>query len=79
MNEPTNHARPGFLEDIELCKLTGRKMKSKQIEWLRAQGLPFFVSATGHPVVAWAAVDLRTKPAANETTGRGWTPRVIGG
>lgn len=76
---PGDTARPGFLEDAELARLTGRKMKSKQIAWLRNEGLPFFVSATGHPVVAWSAVDLRRGPAANETTGRGWAPRVIQG
>lgn len=64
-----------FLEDADLCRLTGRKAKSKQIQWLRQNGIPFRVNATGHPVVTRAAVD--GKPAA-EPLSRAWTPRVIG-
>jgi hypothetical protein len=41
-----------FLSDDELAKLTGRPQKSKQIEWLRANGWRFAVRATGHPLVA---------------------------
>ncbi len=49
-----------FLEPNEICELTGRKMKSKQIDALRRAGLPFFVSATGHPIVARAIIEGRT-------------------
>ena len=64
-----------FLETDELCQLTGRKTKSKQIEWLRQNGVPFRVNATGHPVVTRATIEGRQEapPPA-----RGWTPRVIG-
>lgn len=64
-----------FLETRELCQLTGRKTKSKQIEWLRHNGVPFRVNATGHPVVTRATIEGRTDapPPA-----RAWTPRVIG-
>jgi hypothetical protein len=45
-----------FLTPDELAELTGRKIKSKQIEALRRMGLPFHVNATGKPVVpSWAA------------------------
>lgn len=64
-----------FLDDPDLRKLTGRKFKSKQIAWLRKEGIPFRVSATGHPVVTWAAVDGRKE--VNEPPQR-WTPRVVG-
>lgn len=53
-----------FLDQAEIAELTGRKIKSKQIEALRHTGLPFFVNATGHPVVARSAIDARTPPAA---------------
>jgi hypothetical protein len=40
-----------FLNQEELATLTGRKMKSKQIEALRRMGLLFHVNAVGKPVV----------------------------
>lgn len=64
-----------FLEEEELAKLTGYKFKSKQIEWLRAQAIPFRVSATGHPVVTRGAIEGRKEePALPER----WAPRVVG-
>ena len=57
-----------FLTREQLQILTGRKMKSKQVEELRRMGLPFWVNACGHPVVSVAAIEGRrdaapTKPA----------------
>ena len=40
-----------FLTSEELAQLTGRKLKSQQIKWLKTSGLPFWVNARGHPVV----------------------------
>lgn len=48
-----------FLSLDEICALTGRKMKTKQIEALRIMGLPFWVNAIGQPVVTVAAVEGR--------------------
>lgn len=48
-----------FLNQEEFATLTGRKMKSKQIEALRRMGLPFHVNAVGKPVVARAAIEGR--------------------
>ena len=63
-----------FLDAESLCELTGRRMKSKQIEELRKQGIAFRINATGHPVVTCAAVEGRPvappPPAA-------WSPRVM--
>lgn len=64
-----------FLSDAELVKLTGRKLKSKQIDWLRDEGMVFRVSATGHPVVTRAAVEGREEPSTAEG---GWTPGLVG-
>lgn len=36
-----------FLSAEELVVLTGRKVKSKQVEILRRMGVPFFVNACG--------------------------------
>lgn len=62
-----------FLSTDEICALTGRKMKTKQIEALRKMGLPFWVNAIGRPVVTVAAVEGR-KEAPQEKT---WVmPRI---
>lgn len=64
-----------FLEPAELERLTGRSFKSRQIEWLRKEGIPFRVNATGHPVVLRSAVDSRAPVAP---VAKSWTPRVVG-
>jgi hypothetical protein len=64
-----------FLNEAELVKLTGFKIKSKQIVRLRAQGIPFQVNASGHPVVTRAAVEGRREPVAAEP---GWMPGLVG-
>jgi hypothetical protein len=68
-----------LLDEAALARLTGRRQKSRQIEWLRAEGLPFRVNATGHPVVTWAAVEGRPDVEQTPPAGAGWTPRVISG
>lgn len=49
-----------FLSIEELVQLTGRKVKTKQIDTLRSMGIPFFVNALGQAVVARAAVEGKT-------------------
>jgi hypothetical protein len=61
-----------FLTADELAELTGRKIKSKQIEALRRMGLPFHVNAVGKPVVSAAAVEGRKLPVAAPATT--WQP-----
>lgn len=58
-----------FLEGWEIAELTGRKIKSKQIEALRKMRLPFFVNAAGKPVVVRSALEGR-KDAPKKTE---WT------
>lgn len=48
-----------FLTCDDLAALTGRKVKSKQIEALKKMGLPFWINAIGKPVVTVAAVEGR--------------------
>ncbi|WP_070281748.1 DUF4224 domain-containing protein [Janthinobacterium sp. MP5059B] len=70
-----NHttANSTFLSMDDIYALTGRKMKTKQIEALRKMGLPFWVNAIGRPVVTVAAVEGR-KEAPREKT---WVmPRI---
>jgi hypothetical protein len=40
-----------FLTAAQLAELTGYVKPSKQIEWLRRNGVPHFVNAAGRPVV----------------------------
>jgi hypothetical protein len=61
-----------FLEDLDLVRLTGRRQKSRQIEWLRSEGIPFRVNATGHPVVLWSVLVDRS-----ENIVEGWAPRAL--
>lgn len=52
-----------FLEAQELAMLTGRKIKSKQIEALRLMGIAFRINAVGKPVVTTTAVEGRKELA----------------
>lgn len=69
-----------FLSDAELVKLTGYAWKSKQIQWLKAEAIPFRTAATGHPVVTRAAIEGRPANAlpAEPPKARPWVPRVLG-
>lgn len=70
-----------FLSPVELAVLTGRKVKSKQVEALRKMGVPFFVNACGRAVVARAAIEGSARAAVRpENRARGaWNPSVLGG
>lgn len=50
-----------FLTKEEVAELTGRKVKSKQIEALRKMAIPFWLNACGKPVVPRAAIEGRPK------------------
>ena len=69
-----------FLSPIELVVLTGRKIKSKQIEALRRMGVPFLVNACGRAVVARSAIEGRSNSTGRaESGGRVvWNPAVLG-
>jgi hypothetical protein len=45
-----------FLSADGLAFLTGRHLKTKQIQQLRAMGVLFYVNASGHPIVARAVL-----------------------
>lgn len=66
-----------FLTKDEIAALTGRKIKSKQIEALRRMGLPFWVNANNAPVVARAAIEGRRE--AEDASKSTWKPaaRII--
>lgn len=64
-----------FLSQDELAYLTGRKLKSKQVDVLRRMGIPFFVNARGAPVVTRAAVEGRHNPQKLAETK--WRPGLV--
>lgn len=68
---------PLFLSQDELATLTGRKLKSLQIDWLRTEGIPFRVNAIGYAVVTRGAVEGK-KDTAPERISQRWQPRVVG-
>jgi len=51
-----------FLNAAELVALTGRKLKTKQIEALRKMGITFWVNACGKPVVPRVATEGGKQP-----------------
>ena len=67
--------RPFFLTDDEVRQLTGRALKSYQTQWLRDQGVPFRISATGHPVVVRSVIEGRMEPTAPPPR-RTWSPAL---
>jgi hypothetical protein len=64
-----------FLDDDEIATLTGRKMKGHQVAALRQMGIPFFINATGHPVVCRSAVEGGKKEV--EQPKKTWVPKVL--
>lgn len=66
-----------FLTKEELVTLTGRTFKRLQIQQLRKMGLPFFVNAIGHPIVARSAIE--GKPTPPEQPKSTWVPNVLKG
>lgn len=48
-----------FLNKDDIAILTGRKVRSKQVEQLRKMKIPFWVNAIGAPVVARSAIEGR--------------------
>lgn len=62
-----------FLNNEEMRELTGRCIKSKQIEALRSMGVPFFINAIGKPVVSRTAIDGGKVEAPEKK----WVSRVL--
>ncbi|MCA8440640.1 DUF4224 domain-containing protein [Burkholderia multivorans] len=58
-----------FLSSVELAVLTGRKIKSKQIEALRRMGVTFLANACGRAIVARSAIEGRSNSAGRTESG----------
>lgn len=63
-----------FLTSEEIRMLTGFAQKAKQVEHLRRQGIPFYLNASGQPVVARSAVEGGRMPDAKKS----WRPAILG-
>jgi len=48
-----------FLTPDDVAILTGKKRKSCQVDWLRSEGIPFYINANGRPVVTKAALNCQ--------------------
>ncbi len=64
-----------FLEQSDVAILTGKKLKSQQIDVLRKMGIAFYVNASGRPVVPISAVSRENKSI--EQQDKPWVPSVI--
>lgn len=63
-----------FLSQDDVAILTGKKLKSAQVEELRKMGIAFFVNSSGRPVVLLSALEGRKQ---SETPHRKWKSAAI--
>ena len=61
-----------FLEQNEICELTGRKLKGLQVAALKNMGIPFFINAIGRPVVPRTVIEGKTTTVPQEKSP--WVP-----
>ncbi len=64
-----------FLAQSDVSILTGKKLKSGQVDVLRRIGILFYVNAAGHPVVPRSAVEGLNKSI--EQQDKPWVPAAI--
>lgn len=63
-----------FLDDDDVAKLAGTKIKSRQVAQLRSMGILFHINAKGQPVVPKSAAE-GNKVDLQQT--QSWTPNVL--
>lgn len=66
-----------FLTPGQLRTLTGFAHKARQVQQLRAMGVPFYVNRRGVPVVACSVVDGHTSTAPSAKAAPAWSPAVL--
>ena len=64
-----------FLDAAALRQLTGFARKARQIERLRAMGVPFWINGRGVPVVCASALEASKPPQAKPTAS--WSPSAL--
>ena len=60
-----------FLDAEDVVRLTGYTRRSKQAEWLRANGVQFWINAQGEPIVPVSAINGSGQRATAE---KPWEP-----
>jgi hypothetical protein len=60
-----------FLTDDELVALTGYKLASKQVAFLRSRRIPFYTNKSGHPRVVKTVIEGGGRPKEAKKT---WSP-----
>ena len=63
-----------FLDQSDVAILTGKKLKSQQVDVLRRMGILFYVNASGRPVVPRSSIEgkeISDKPTPS------WEPSVL--
>ncbi|WP_244071893.1 DUF4224 domain-containing protein [Nitrosomonas sp. PY1] len=63
-----------FLDDDDVAKLSGSKLKSRQIDSLRKMGILFYINAAGRPVVPKSAIEGGIQTIKQEQS---WAPNVL--
>ncbi|PSJ15975.1 DUF4224 domain-containing protein [Nitrosomonas supralitoralis] len=63
-----------FLDDDDVARLAGTKIKSRQVAQLRIMGILFYINAAGRPVVPRSAVEGNNQPLNQDQS---WTPNVL--
>lgn len=63
-----------FLSEEDVATLTGRKIKSSQVEQLRKMGIAFYINASGRPVVPKVSIEGKKPEVIMKT----WEPRING-
>ena len=70
-----SHQTMTFLRSEEIEALTGRKFKHLQIEALKAMGIPYWVNASGRPIVVRTAIVGNFSQSLPSTT-TSWSPKL---
>lgn len=61
-----------FLSHKDVAILTGRKIKSYQVDQLRKMGIAFYVNAAGRPVVPRSSIEGRLQDPIKKE----WEPNI---
>lgn len=63
-----------FLSEEDVAKLTGRKQKPAQVDWLRLNGIQFYINAEGRAIVPKSAIEGSKEKTAMD---KPWEPSVL--
>lgn len=64
-----------FLDDNDVARLTGRKLKSAQIDVLRTMGIAFHINASGRPIVPLSSIGINNNQI--EPIDKSWSSNAL--